>query len=78
MIKWPKLTSAERLLWAWPCSAWCPHPQSLPRHRLISEGFSLVLDLEIRRGKLGRLVVPKEVRELIRRMSRENPLTAGN
>ncbi|MBV9940172.1 MAG: hypothetical protein JO150_16825, partial [Acidobacteriaceae bacterium] len=48
------------------------------RHRLISEGFSLVLDLEIRRGKLGRLVVPKEVRELIRRMSRENPLTAGN
>ena len=38
------------------------------------KGFRLFWTWKIRRGKLGRPSVPKEVRELIRTMSRENPL----
>jgi hypothetical protein len=38
------------------------------------KGFRLFWTCKIRRGKLGRLTVPKQVRELIRTMSRENPL----
>jgi putative transposase len=38
------------------------------------KGFRLFWSWKIRRGTLGRPTVPKEVRELIRTMSRENPL----
>jgi hypothetical protein len=38
------------------------------------ESFGLFWSWRIRRGKLGRPAVPKEVRELIRMLSRENPL----
>jgi putative transposase len=38
------------------------------------KGFGLFWSWKIRRGKLGRPAVPKEVRELIRMLSRENPL----
>jgi hypothetical protein len=38
------------------------------------KGFRLFWTWKIRRGKLGRPSVPKEVRELVRSMSRENPL----
>ena len=40
---------------------------------LASHGFSLVLDLEGRRGQSGRPAIARETRDLIRRMSRENP-----
>ena len=38
------------------------------------KGFGLFWTWKIRRGKPGRSAVPKEVRELIRTLSRENPL----
>ena len=38
------------------------------------KGFRLFWTWKIRRGKRGRPSVPKEVRELIRTMSRDNPL----
>ena len=38
------------------------------------KGFRLYWAWKIRRGKAGRPAVPREVRDLIRRMSRENPL----
>ncbi len=38
------------------------------------KGFSLFWNWKIRNGKVGRPGVPKEVRQLIRMLSRENPL----
>jgi putative transposase len=38
------------------------------------KGFRLFWDCTVRHGKSGRPSVPKEVRQLIRTMSRENPL----
>src|SRR5688572_33214871 len=79
-VKRPKLTTADRLLWAWLCSVWqdwrsCVRimkPSTVVGwHR---KGFRLFWTWKIRRGKYGRPVVPKEVRKLIRTMSHENPL----
>jgi putative transposase len=79
-VKRPKLTSADRLLWAWLCSVW--HDWRSGVHIIKAstvvgwhrKGFRLFWTWKIRHGKPGRPVVPKEVRELIRTMSRENPL----
>jgi hypothetical protein len=38
------------------------------------KGFDLFWSCRIRHGKRGRPAVPKEVRQLIRMLSRENPL----
>jgi hypothetical protein len=38
------------------------------------QGFRLFWTWKVRRGKAGRLTVPREVRDLIRQMSRDNPL----
>jgi putative transposase len=79
-VKRPKLTSADRLLWTWLCEVWSDWRSSLiivkPEtviawHR---EGFRLFWTWKVRHGQLGRPAVPKDVRELIRKMSRENPL----
>jgi putative transposase len=79
-VKRPKLTPADRLLWAWLCTVWQDWKSSVfimkastvvGWHR---KGFRLFWTWKIRRGKLGRPTVPKEVRDLIRTMSRENPL----
>src|ERR1041384_7805354 len=79
-VKRPKLTSADRLLWAWLCRVWSDWRSALvivkPEtvigwHR---RGFRLFWRWKIRRGQPGRPPVPKDVRELIRKMSRENPL----
>src|SRR3982751_2672614 len=76
----PKLTSLDRLLWVWLSTAWQEwesgafiiKPSTVVGwHR---KGFRLFWTWKIRRGKPGRPVVPKDVRELIRTMSRENPL----
>ena len=79
-VKRPKLTSADRLLWAWLCEIWghwrtalvIVKPETvIAWHR---KGFRLFGTWKVRRGQPGRPAVPKDIRELIRRMSRENPL----
>src|SRR5579872_3592830 len=79
-VKRPKLTSADRFPWAWLCEAWSDWRSSLvivkPEtviawHR---KGFRLLWTWKVRRGQLGRPPVPKDVRELIRKMCCDNPL----
>ena len=79
-VKRPKLTSADRFLWAGLCKVWNDWRTSLflvqpatviAWHR---QGFRLFWTGKIRRGPLGRPIVPKDIRDLIRTMSRENPL----
>jgi putative transposase len=79
-VKRAKLTPADRLLWAWLCTVWEDWKSGVfimkastvvGWHR---KGFGLFWTWKIRRGRPGRPSVPKQVRELIRTMSRENPL----
>ena len=79
-VRRPKLTAADRLFWAWLCEVWSDWRSALviikPEtviawHR---KGFRLFWTWKIRLGQPGRPPVSKETRELIRRMSRENPL----
>ena len=76
--KRPRLYAADRLLWVW-LSRVCPYwrsglvivkPETIVawRRRL----FRMFCTWKIRRGRPGRPVVLREVRDLIRRMSREN------
>ena len=76
--KRPRLHAADRLLWVWLSRVWTDWRSSLvivkPEtvvawHR---NAFRLFWTWKIRRGKPGRPAVPREVRELIRRISREN------
>jgi hypothetical protein len=53
---------------------WPFHRQGLDGHRLAWKGIPLFWTWKIRRGKRGRPGVPKDLRDLIRTMSRENPL----
>ena len=77
--KRPKLTPLDRGLWAWLCSIWSDWRSALaivkPEtvvawHRA---GFRLFWTWKVRRGQPGRPVISREVRDLIRRMCRENP-----
>jgi putative transposase len=77
--KRPKLSAADRLLWVWFSRVWTDWRSALvivkPEtvvawHR---KAFRIFWTWKIRRGKPGRPAVPREVRDLIRRMSRENP-----
>ena len=79
-VKRPKLTTADRFLWAWLSAAWADWQ---PRSIIINpatvigwhrKGFGLFSTWKIRRGRLGRPAVPADVRSLIRTMSRDNPL----
>ena len=72
------MNASDRLLWAWLCQVWTDwrsalvivEPETvLSWHR---KGFRLFWTWKVRRGKPGRPAVPKEVRQLIRSMSREN------
>jgi len=78
--KRPRLTAADRILWAWLCGVWSDWRAALvivkPEtviawHR---KGFRLSWTWKIRHGQVGRPAVPREVRDLIRKISRENPL----
>jgi transposase InsO family protein len=79
-VKRPKLNPADRLLWAWLYSFWNDWQSAvfiMKAATVVSwhrKGFGLFWSWKIRRGKPGRPAVPKEVRELIRTMSLENPL----
>src|SRR5215831_6208782 len=79
-VKRPKLSSADRLLWTWLCAFWSDWRSALvivkPEtvigwHR---KGFQLFWTWKVRHGQPGRPAVSKEIRQLIRKMSRENPL----
>ena len=79
-LKRPKLTASDRIVWAWLCEVWFDWRSALtivkPEtviawHR---KGFRLFWTWRVRHGQAGRPAVPKDVRELIRKMSRENPL----
>jgi transposase InsO family protein len=79
-VKRTKLDPPDRLLWAWLCEVWNDWRSALvivkPEtviawHR---KGFRLFWTWKVRHGQPGRPAVAKHVRELIRRLSRENPL----
>jgi transposase InsO family protein len=79
-VKRPKLTAADRLLWAWLSRVWADWRSALvivkPEtviawHR---KGFRLFWTWKVRCGQSGRPPVPKDIRDLIRKMSRQNPL----
>ena len=79
-VKRPKLVPADRLLWAWLCAVWSGWRSALvivPPDTVIAwhrKGFRLFWTWKVRHGRPGRPAVPKDVRELIRRLSSENPL----
>ena len=79
-VKRPKLTPADRFLWIWLCAIWNDWRSGIflvkastviGWHR---KGFRLFWTWKIRGGNPGRPAVPKEIRDLIRTMSRENPI----
>jgi transposase InsO family protein len=79
-VKRPKLSAADRLLWVWLSEVWINWRSALvivkPEtvvawHR---KAFRLFWTWKVRRGRRGRPAVSKDVRDLIRKMSRENLL----
>jgi putative transposase len=78
--KRPRLTVADRVFWAWLSKTWADWKSALvivkPEtviawHR---KGFRLFWTWKVRHGRTGRPAVSQEVRDLIRTMSRANPL----
>jgi transposase InsO family protein len=78
--KRPKLVAADRVFWAWLChvwSDWCSALVIVKPDTVIGwhrKGFRLFWTWKIRRGHPGRPPVAKDTRDLIRKMSCENPL----
>ena len=77
--KRPRLTPVDRLFWVWLSRIWSDWRSALfivqpdtviAWHR---KSFRLFWTWKIRRGQRGRPTVSREVRDLIRRMCRENP-----
>src|SRR5215472_2743853 len=75
----PELTRSDRCLWVWLSRVWSAGRSSLiivkPEtvinwHR---QGFGWYWTWKVRHGRSGRPQVPKETRDLIRTMRRENP-----
>ena len=79
-VKRPKLTTADRFLWAWLSAAWenwQPSAAIMKPATVIGwprKGLRLFWTWKIRRGNPGRPAVPVDLRTLIRAMSRDNPL----
>src|SRR5262252_678968 len=76
----PMLTRIDRCLWVWQSRVWSAWRSALiivkPEtvinwHR---QGFRWYWTWRIRHGKPGRPLVPKNTRDLIRTLSRENPI----
>jgi hypothetical protein len=79
-VKRPKLTAADRFLWArlsrywtgWRSALLIVKPETVIHwHR---KGFRLLWTWKVRRGQPGRPPVCQETRKLIRQMSHDNPL----
>jgi putative transposase len=79
-VKRPKLTPADRFVWAGLCAVWNDWRANIFLVKAATvigwhrKGFGLFWTWKIRCGKPGRPAVPKEVRALIRTMSRDNSL----
>jgi hypothetical protein len=79
-VKRPKLTASDRFLWFWLSPLWKDWRSGVYIVKAatvigwLRKGFRLFWTRKIRHGKLGRPGVPQEIRELIRTMSRENPI----
>lgn len=79
-VKKPKLNRFDRFLWAWLCGAWAEWRAALCIVKPVTviawhrKGFRLFWTWKVRRGQRGRPPVSKEIRKLIRKMSRENPI----
>jgi len=79
-VKRPKLTAADRFFWAWLSELWSDWRTALvivKPETVIAwqrKSFRLFWTWKVRSGNPGRPAVTKEVRDLIRRMSRENPI----
>jgi len=79
-VKRPKLSPADRFLWAWLSSVWNGWESRVSIVKAATvigwhrKGFGLFWRWKIRHGKRGRPAVPKQVRQLIRMLSSENPL----
>jgi transposase InsO family protein len=78
-IKRPKLRPRDRVFWVWLSRLWpnwrfalaIVQPETVIKwHRM---GFKLYWRWRSRAGKIGRPRIEREIRDLIRRMSRENP-----
>jgi hypothetical protein len=78
-VKRPKLTAADRLLWARLSRFWSGWRSALVIVKLETviqwhrKGFRLFWTWKVRRGHPGRPPLSQETRDLIRQMSRENP-----
>jgi len=79
-VKRPKLTAVDRLLWAglsdvwagWRSALFIVKPETvIGWHR---KAFRRFWTWKVRHGRPGRPRISREARELIRKMSRENPL----
>ena len=76
----PQLAAADRLFWVWLCRVWSDWLSALVIVKLETviawhrKGFRRFWTWKVRHGQPGRPPVSKETRELIRGMSRENPL----
>src|SRR5467141_1113867 len=74
----PKLTPVDRLLWVWLSRIWSDWRSALAivkPETVVSwhrKGFRLFWTWKVRHGQPGRPVISREVRDLIRRMCREN------
>ena len=79
-VKRPRLSAGDRWLWAWLSRNWVEWRRALvmvKADKVIGwqrKGFRLFWTWKSRHGQYGRPGVAKEIRQLIRRMSRENPL----
>ena len=79
-VKRPQLSPADRFFWAWLSSVWTGWESRVSIVKAATvigwhrKGFGLFWSCRIRDVKRGRPAVPKEVRQLIRMLSRENPL----
>ena len=78
-VKRPKLRPRDRVFWVWLSRLWSNwrsalaivQPETVIKwHR---QGFKLYWRWKSRAGKPGRPPIQREIRDLIRRMSRENP-----
>ena len=79
-VKKPKLNRFDRMLWAWFCGTWAAWRSALCIVKPDTEigwhrkGFRLFWTWKVRRGQPGRPPVSTEIRKLIRKMSRDNPI----